>query len=1401
MSEAAHNPEPDRPSVRPTDVGPSPADPDRVAKGGYLGPYRLLSVLGEGGFGRVWLAERREPIVQRVAIKIIKAGMDSRAVIARFEQERQALAVMDHPCIAKVHDAGTTPAGHPYFVMEHVSGEPITAFCDRHNFSIRQRLELVVPLCEAVQHAHHKGIIHRDIKPSNVLVSIQDEKPSVKIIDFGVAKAISHTLTDKTIFTEQGQIIGTPEYMSPEQAEMGAVDIDTRTDVYALGVLLYELLTGALPFDRKTLRSKGFGEIQRLIRESDPPKPSTRLTSLGGEADAVARHRQTSPATLAGELRNELEWIPLKAIRKDRAERYRTPIDLADDIKNYLDGRPLSAGPESAGYRLRKLIRRNRAPFLAGAVAAAALLIALAGVTIGLIRASAAERQAQAERDRAVAATAALQEQRDKLAQALNELRAEQQQKAAAQQETTQQLIQRQGAYAKLLQSAAAGLAKPDGGDPRAALNQCDPALRGWEWYMLWGLLDDAHISVGERVRYGSTVWLGPDDRTVYRLSHQTGLVEEFDLVSGLRRREWPVRVNDDPRLKGVILDRVVGMSRDTKTALLSGARENIPPEGAPKRRSSQRAKPPTRVFVAIDAASGNILSLIEAPTAPTKEADRTYWGAALSPDGAAVVLASRSTSRGTRKNAEDRTYPLQFHRSANGELIARCTTFASGTSDTTFSRDGSLLYIRAGAIESSEWAALDAQDGRELRRGSRDDSTSRPSYSLNPFTADGGIVLTGADGIHVQDVRTGTLRRTTLKGESGGEAVFSPSGARVFLSSRDYGSSYRNVRTRALLVDAADGRFVSGLRTADVVAEFGTLGHVEFTSDERFVLAAASSGAFAVWPTAAHDVLARIAEVPLPAQALVLSDDETQLVAASAGQPSASVSLPDWFGFQPAPHAAPPTRARSPRLVAFAPGAAEIDAAFAASPSDAPDAKPTVALTLTDKDRVIIADDRGGLSVWCLSTKQRLVRLSVADVSLAPQPERPASIAWMQMSTRTDRLVFSDTSGKVWVLSPADRAAASARSAVDAARTTHLIAQRVLHAIDANSALSSTEKELARHLVSLDGDSSERVSSFANRVVDSPLPDRRDLELAARLHNDAEHPAWPGRKRPCDVSARIALALEKYAAAVDALGGKDDLFETLENTPSAVRAGVAALALLRTGDADSAAIAASDTLPDLYPGPGEPVDIRPAESPSASRLLARVPAEVYGGVKPEEAWPAVKALFDRGLSIDAMIDEIKTLYPQGTRMRAAAIGLAARGKRAATRFNTAAWEASMGRVPRDEAGLKVAMVAAHSAVALQPDEPAFINTLAAVEFRAGLYAESLATLERGIALAKTQGDDAGWSDFALQAMNHAKLGHAAEARAALERLRAMQADISAREMAQAKPLLAEAEGLVHDLK
>jgi len=434
------------------------------AKPERIGSYKILETLGEGGMGIVYLAEQSKPIHRRAALKIIKLGMDTKQVIARFETEREALALMNHVNVAKVLDAGATESGRPYFVMEYVPGIPITEHCDKHRLSTDERLRLFVDVCHAVQHAHQKGIIHRDIKPSNVLVTVQDDKPVPKVIDFGVAKATQHRLTERTLFTEQGQLIGTPGYMSPEQAEMTAFDIDTRTDIYSLGVLLYELLVGAMPFDTKSLLQGGLAEIQRIIREINPPKPSTRLSNLqseprapatgqpppllrgdrggspvqseprplgsgpeasavaksplpdgrGSSIDAIAHLRHTEPKTLIRQIRGDLDWIVMKAMEKDRARRYDTANGLALEIIRHLKHEPVLAGPPSAGYRLRKFVRRHRVTV----VASSAVILSLAA---GLVGTSVMYVQALRQRDRAQEAERLTQESLSEAEEARNE--------------------------------------------------------------------------------------------------------------------------------------------------------------------------------------------------------------------------------------------------------------------------------------------------------------------------------------------------------------------------------------------------------------------------------------------------------------------------------------------------------------------------------------------------------------------------------------------------------------------------------------------------------------------------------------------------------------------------------------------------------------------------------------------------------------------------------------------------------------------------------------------------------------------------------------------------------------------------------------------------------------------
>jgi serine/threonine protein kinase/tetratricopeptide (TPR) repeat protein len=403
--------------------------------GTTIGPYKLLEEIGEGGMGTVWMAQQTAPVKRVVAIKLIKPGMDSKQVLVRFAGERQALALMDHPNIAKVLDAGTIPfqisdfrsrieptaadlkseishlkseisRGRPYFVMELVKGVPITRYCDEHRLTPRQRLELFVPVCQAIQHAHQKGVIHRDIKPSNVLVALYDDKPVPKVIDFGVAKATGPQLTEQTLQTGFGAVVGTVEYMSPEQAGFNQLDIDTRSDIYSLGVLLYELLAGSPPFSRKELEKAGVLEMLRVIREDEPSKPSTKLSTAEG-LPTLAANRGTEPAKLTKLVRGELDWIVMKALEKDRSRRYETANGLAHDIEHYLHDEPVAAGPPSTAYRFRKFVRRNKGPVLAASLVLLALVIGVIGTTLGLFRAKQQRRIAEENEQKAVAAAEA----------------------------------------------------------------------------------------------------------------------------------------------------------------------------------------------------------------------------------------------------------------------------------------------------------------------------------------------------------------------------------------------------------------------------------------------------------------------------------------------------------------------------------------------------------------------------------------------------------------------------------------------------------------------------------------------------------------------------------------------------------------------------------------------------------------------------------------------------------------------------------------------------------------------------------------------------------------------------------------------------------------------------------
>jgi WD40 repeat protein/serine/threonine protein kinase len=467
----------------------------------HVGPYHILGVLGEGGMGIVYLAEQREPIARRVALKLVKPGMDSREVLRRFEAERQALALMDHPHIARVLDAGIGPGGTPYFVMEYVPGLTITDYCDRHRLTNAERLELFLPVCAAIQHAHQKGVIHRDLKPSNILVTVQDGKPVPKVIDFGIAKATHRGVVERAAFTELGMLIGTPEYMSPEQAEASGLEVDTTTDIYSLGVILYELLVGALPFDPVALRQAGFTEIHRIIREQDPPKPSTRASTLGATAEEVARRHQTNPGGLERQVRGDLDAITMKALEKDRTRRYASASEFAADLQRYLHGEAVVARPASVAYRTKKFVRRHKVGVAAGALVAAALVV---GLVVSMTF------YVQAER-------------------------------ARAEQERQRTVADRQS-YLANITAADLLIQSNQPAEARRRLAAAPSSLRGWEWEYLFGQTDASTMTLGSGGGAAHSVSFTPDG------SRLVWLTEYGDLHVADRSTGLPVDLALDSR-------------------------------------------------------------------------------------------------------------------------------------------------------------------------------------------------------------------------------------------------------------------------------------------------------------------------------------------------------------------------------------------------------------------------------------------------------------------------------------------------------------------------------------------------------------------------------------------------------------------------------------------------------------------------------------------------------------------------------------------------------------------------------------------------------------------------------------------------------------------------------------
>jgi eukaryotic-like serine/threonine-protein kinase len=759
-----------------TETEPQTANGTRDWLPDSFGVYRPIGVLGEGGMGIVYLAEQEQPVRRRVALKVIKEGMDTRRVIARFESERQALALMDHPNIAHVYDAGVTPDGRPYFVMEYVPGTPITDYCDKYLLGPRERLELFIQVCHAVHHAHQKGVIHRDIKPPNVLVMIRDGQPVPKVIDFGVAKATHQRLTEKTLYTEFGTRIGTPAYMSPEQAERTGLDVDTATDIYSLGVVLYELLVGALPFDPQALRRAGYEEVGRIIREDDPPRPTVKLQALGPTATEIARRRHMDVRSLERFLRGDPDWITMKALEKDRTRRYASASEFAADITRHLHHEVVVARPPSLGYRASRFVRKHR-----GAVAAAAavffmLALGFAVSTVFFFRSEAARREAERQREAA-----------------------------------------RRQSYLATIATADADLQGGAVAAARRRLDLVDPALRGWEWRYLYSKADSSLASIGATGPV-SFVAFSPDQSRVFWIT-QYGVVHAADTathrpIPPLTRPAVPANVATQPAY-------IVAISPDGSRLLSSAWKAlgfrpgHIDARGFGMRsRHRPVSDDDVNVLSLTGTASGTLLRRFLVP-------DMGTW---ILPQ-ATLASAKLSTFTFRREGITDPTGAWLATMSGGGEPVSAVFSpdgrrFATWAWDNVLrvwdAESGAPIAVFTGHADGISSAAF-SPDGRRIVSGSYDGTTRIWAVGGTPtvlaghegavtavaFAPDGGRVASGGVDkvVRISDVTGHSL--ATLTGHSGRVTTlaFAPTGHELVSGSED-----RTIRLWDTLAFAAQG-------------------------------------------------------------------------------------------------------------------------------------------------------------------------------------------------------------------------------------------------------------------------------------------------------------------------------------------------------------------------------------------------------------------------------------------------------------------------------------------------------------------------------------------------------------------------------------------------------------------
>ena len=748
---------------------PEPVRLKTEQAGERIGHYRLLEQIGEGGFGVVWEAEQLEPVRRLVALKIIKLGMDTKDVIARFEQERQALAMMDHPNIAKVFDAGATPTGRPFFAMELVRGDRLTDWCDAHRLPVAERLQLLIAVCQAVQHAHQKGIIHRDLKPSNILVALHDGAPVPKVIDFGVAKATQQQrLTDLTVFTAREQMIGTPLYMSPEQAELGGVDIDTRSDIYSLGVLLYELLTGRTPFDPETLRQQGLDGLRRAIREQEPQMPSLFVRGMAESLrGTVAPRRQTDAVRLAGALRGDLDWIAMRALEKDRARRYPTASDLAADLKRHLAGEPILARPVSTFYRVRRTILRHKLAFLTAAVVAGALLAGFGFSEWAFVSALLGGL--------GFATWAFLNEQAQRRVAERERQTAEEQRRIAKENE----LAARRRRYASDINLAHQSLLAHQFGRGRRLLDAHRPTapgevdFRGWEWRWLWQeLRGEACATLARHAERAGAVSFSPDAAHV-AVGWCDGRVEVCAATGAtpprlLQQDGPPARVAFSPTAEVLVFSAPGGL---VKRYELAADRQSILYGGPAEIHDLAFSRDGRALAVLTRAAGGQTPWPDTTPRAPTASGRMVEGSAA--PETALVLDA-----------ADGRVLHKITVPPGSGEFF----------NNARLAPDRTRLYVTCGAFHEPRLLCLQLADGRTLWEATAQadlDERKITGFSALDLSPDGRVLATatGYDqrAIQLWDALTGErLRTLEAHRDYVTDLAFSPDGRTLASASAD---------------------------------------------------------------------------------------------------------------------------------------------------------------------------------------------------------------------------------------------------------------------------------------------------------------------------------------------------------------------------------------------------------------------------------------------------------------------------------------------------------------------------------------------------------------------------------------------------------------------------------------